>query len=328
MTTDHKTLQAFVLADLFMIGFASVLILAVVGGVSLISIRLADQSESPLDTPIPSVSSQTATISDLEQKIARLRAEAGAFSQFVVNLNSEREAFQAEKRATEKRLAKSQIEMSVEKERLTKERDELHIKAQNQGKETEIALRSTKKATKLMNAELLGFKGSLERMAFVVDTSGSMAKRSTFAKAGLWPEVVVRVHGLIQHLPIEEFQIICFDSKPRSMSRECVSASSENRTLAKDFLSSQIPKGYTLTQDALEQSLRFNPTAIILVTDGAPSDTQGRSDIEQQRRLIKAVGESRFPPINVIAVGDDLTETGYGFLRQLATQSGGSFSAF
>lgn len=161
--------------------------------------------------------------------------------------------------------------------------------------------------------ELLNLKGSFARTAFVLDTSGSMGTaidvseidKEWGTRPAPWPSVQKRMDAWLMHLPIESFRIVCFSTElelfPKKESEWLQGAGSRNR--AAEFLRSQSPGGFTCTEKAIDRALASKPTAIILFTDGMPSDTAGNADPAQQTRILNKVRTAKVP-VHVVEVGN------------------------
>lgn len=182
--------------------------------------------------------------------------------------------------------------------------------------------------------ELLNLTGSFARVVFVVDTSGSMgyplSEGTTAAGENVsWDIVVSRCEAWLTHLPVEEFRVVYFNSEighfPQDRSR-WLSRDVERREAISD-LRKQPADGYTFTEAALRNALSFEPTAIVLFTDGMPSDAEGNADVAQQDRVLALMAGTRIP-VHVVAVSNYFDSRCGSFLHNLSSQTGGSFIGF
>ena len=185
--------------------------------------------------------------------------------------------------------------------------------------------------------ELLNLKGSFSRTVFVLDTSGSMGTAIDVSeidkewgkRPAPWPSVLKRMDSWLMHLPIGSFRIVCFSTElelfPKKETEWLQGGGSRNR--AAEFLRGQSPGGFTCTEKAIDRALASKPTAIILFTDGMPSDTAGNADPAQQTRILNKVRTAKVP-VHVVAVGNYIDQRQGLFLQLIAEQSGGGFIGF
>lgn len=187
--------------------------------------------------------------------------------------------------------------------------------------------------------ELLGLRGDMTRTLFVIDISGSMAKQpSRLDTASLrpnwgaeetpWLHVRRQVDSWLRYLPVGSFRLICFNHELFEFPavEEGWQAGERAREQALDYLADLEPNGYTYTELALERAAAWEPTTIILFTDGAPSDAAGKLERDQQTRILDPVGRQDWEiPINVVALNNYLIDDLGVFLQNLAGSTGGGF---
>ncbi|TVP94683.1 MAG: VWA domain-containing protein [Planctomycetaceae bacterium] len=187
--------------------------------------------------------------------------------------------------------------------------------------------------------ELIGLRGDFERTLIAIDISGSMAEtpkqlpdpsqRPNWGpEESSWVHVRRQIDAWLRYLPVGSFRLICFNHELNefpTVERMWLSGD-QARQEASDYLAGLEPNGYTYTEQALERAAAWRPTTIILFTDGAPTNDQGKLDPDQQRRILQRVGAKDWQiPVNVIALNDYLTD-GLGlFLQRLAGSTGGGF---
>ncbi|MCA9193769.1 MAG: VWA domain-containing protein [Planctomycetales bacterium] len=207
--------------------------------------------------------------------------------------------------------------------------------AENERKEYEQVSQNEKK----LRQELLNLKGDFSRVVFVVDISGSMGAkpakdmpRANWADDGQpWTYVKNQVASWLQNLPVDSFRIVCFHHEVvqfPDMQDDWLSGDS-GRTQAKEFLSQLQASGGTNTELALQTAQSYEPTAIILFTDGSPSklsdDGYVYDDGQVQRVELLLEQSGQKVPINVVAVNNYFTEDLGSFLHKIASTTGGGF---
>ncbi len=187
--------------------------------------------------------------------------------------------------------------------------------------------------------ELVGLRGDFARTVFVIDISGSMAEtpnqlddpsqRPNWGpEESPWLHVRGQVDSWLRYLPVGSFRLICFNDELYefpTVERRWLSGD-KARQEASGYLAKLRPNGYTYTEQALERAAAWRPTTIILFTDGAPTDEEGKLDPDQQSRILERVGGKDWQiPVNVIALNDYLTGDLGLFLQRLAGSTGGGF---
>jgi Ca-activated chloride channel family protein len=141
-----------------------------------------------------------------------------------------------------------------------------------------------------------------KNLIFVLDSSGSMSGRKIV-------QAKDAVRFIINHLSGEDrFALIDFDDGVTVFSTELVSATSENRKNALQFVDQIEDAGGTNINDALHQALRMvqpdeRPTYILFLTDGQP--TVGIRRTKNILKNIKGANEAH-SRIFVFGVGDDV----------------------
>jgi len=130
----------------------------------------------------------------------------------------------------------------------------------------------------------------LKDVAFVLDTSGSMAgAKLDQAKKALKFCVENLNDG-------DRFEIIRFSTETESLFDNLVEANKSNRSRAEEFIKDLKPIGGTAIDDALKKALQIKgegdrPLVIIFLTDGRP--TIGATDEDQIISGVKKRGEGR-----------------------------------
>ncbi len=223
-------------------------------------------------------------------------------------------------------------ELRLEKERL--ERDSL-----SQQKK-EVGLRR----------DLVGFKGDMKRVAFVVDGSESMGK-----DADRWPNAKKTVLSWIENLDVQECVVIVFTNRVHRFpqgEKDTFDLQGERRAASieqiRKYLGQRTPVGFTNTLAALETAYAMpGVDTIILFTDGAPYAGLNAQQIRDGRKdnslktkdnkhdydptMMKQIYdlcENRDHvgiPINVVGVGDFYSEELSAFLLNVARITKGTF---
>lgn len=187
--------------------------------------------------------------------------------------------------------------------------------------------------------ELVGLRGDFARTLFVIDISGSMAETPKQLDAKTqrpnwgpedspWLHVRSQVDSWLRYLPVGSFRLICFNHKLHEFptAERTWLSGDKARQEASTFLAGLKPNGFTYTSQALKRAATWRPTTIILFTDGAPTNSKGKLDPDQQVQILEQVGAKNWQiPVNVIALNNYLTSDLGPFLQRLAGITGGGF---
>ncbi|MCM2374445.1 vWA domain-containing protein [Aporhodopirellula aestuarii] len=235
-------------------------------------------------------------------------------------------------------LKQASAELSRSREELTKAETDSRKWAQlldESNHREQLARRRQAEHERVLRQELLGMQGSMSATVFVVDISESVGvpmapgtERPNWGGDGTaWGFIRNQVQSYIEHLPVDQFRVIAFNHRYVEFPNRSSWAKrpAELPELA-DFLDSLTPTGTTGTELALRRAAEWRPTSIVLITDGAPSGSDGVFDPAQVDRILRWVESDEFTiPINVVAI-NNYFEPDFGrFLTQLAAASGGSF---
>lgn len=221
--------------------------------------------------------------------------------------------------AIKEALKKKASAMTASSDQLSKElaslRDELYrLKKLNKNKPKPAA------SDGLTDFSVLGITTKAKKILIVVDLSGSMNSWSEILVNTLL-EIVEPLHEEIQ------FGIIGYQGVGVTqfwpVRGKMAVADARSKADARRFIN-EIPgivDGSTPTQSALLQALNDKPEAIILVSDGEPSDEEGPNIVRHITNL-----NNRRIEINTVAVGDYLSHSQLvTFLNDLAKKNKGQF---
>ncbi len=256
----------------------------------------------------------------------------------------ERELAEAQEaiRGLEEKLSKRllmQQDLQTQLDELRLERDQLANDSLNQQKK-EVGLRR----------DLVGFKGDLKKVAFVVDGSASMG-----IDADRWPNAKNTVLSWIENLDVQECVVIVFTNRVHRFpqgEKNTFSLQGEKRATSieqiRNYLRQRTPVGFTNTLAALETAYAMpGVDTIILFTDGAPyaglnaqgigigekdnslKTSDGKHDYDpEMMQTIYALCENKDHigiPINVVGVGDFYSAELSTFLLNVARITKGTF---
>jgi hypothetical protein len=198
----------------------------------------------------------------------------------------------------------------------------------------------------LLRRELVGFKGDLQRVAFLIDNSGSMKER--------WDNAKTRIMQWITSLNVGECIVITFNDYdkvvkwPRKADGTYLISKNAKQppfNEIRQVLENSAPaEGGTDTYQAFEKAYAFKGVdTIILFTDGAPwmgkeyvfkgqwrkPESEKAGNIDYDKFLIQEVQdlcqENKHIPINIVGVGNYTEPNFANFLLQLAKISDGTF---
>lgn len=178
-------------------------------------------------------------------------------------------------------------------------------------------------------AGFFGLRPETDRVAFVIDRSGSMARafapgagRSRFEEAASQLLALVRALG-----PEARFGIVLFDDRVRAWRTELVRATDGNLDRARRFLASNRPDGGTRLFPAVREVLRLDADGrpaldeldidtVIVLCDGQTEE--GPSWVDPLVDSVRDETAVRFHGVQIGAAGD-------GTLQRLAQRTGGEF---
>jgi hypothetical protein len=179
-----------------------------------------------------------------------------------------------------------------------------------------------------LNQELVGLRGSLKSVVFVIDRSGSMNR------GGRWATVRSIVRTWLERLPIERAALVIFNETvavfPSTGGFLDLSGSNaeHNRGILLAAFDRVSPQGHTNTVEALRSAFGYeNAGSIFLFSDGAPDAGKNRFDRVMAAQVIALCRQhGKGTPVNTIGLGDYLNDREMGrFLVRVAAETGGTF---
>lgn len=180
---------------------------------------------------------------------------------------------------------------------------------------------------RVVRQELLGIQGSLKRLVFVLDKSGSMARGRK------WDYTRGVVDTWLRYLEIEQCSLVVFDDNvttfPSTGYLDLIGVyGARNRDSLLARLMLVQPGGNTNTFAALRTAYALDPTAIVLATDGFPDSGTNHFDDQMAERVAELLGQhGHSVPIHVLALGNYFQPRLGKFLWTIADTSGGTFIA-
>jgi len=249
--------------------------------------RMAAQRESAL-----AAQHESALAAQRESALAAQRESA---------LAAQREsALLAQRKATAKDLRDTEREVA----RLE---GELDLRRSGQGK---------------VRQDLMGLRGSLDRVVFVFDRSGSMKKD------GRWETVKATAKVWLDYLPVKEGALVVFSDDVISYPVDNHLVNMQDPTTRKkmgEWMDDLEPEGKTRTLHALEKAYRYpGIDAIVLFTDGAPTKSYGSRN-EIHKFVENEATAGRKPRIHTVGLSDYFDKNLGRFLRRLAKETDGTF---
>lgn len=181
--------------------------------------------------------------------------------------------------------------------------------------------------------KFFGKATQVQAVVFVVDISGSMVMGAKSAKT--YEELEDEVKRVIRGLDAKTlFGIVAFSGEAHLYKPELVAATNDEKQRAIYWLRKQTPVGWDKSDDpqekrkhqgtradkGLEAAFKLQPDTVFFVSDGEPTGAN-------PEQVLKSVGEwqkGRSKPVVINAVAY-LADSGQKFMKDLATQSAGSF---
>lgn len=156
----------------------------------------------------------------------------------------------------------------------------------------------------------VGSGGNARKIAYVCDASGSMVPQLDDLRMEI-------KKSMYQLKPIQSFNIIFFqtDAAFALDKNDLISATTENKAKAVEYLQKVVAQGKTNPIPALEIAFKGKPDLLFLLTDGEFPDNKLVTD------WIKAHNADKKIHINTLALGGG----GEKVLREIADDNGGKF---
>jgi uncharacterized coiled-coil DUF342 family protein len=181
------------------------------------------------------------------------------------------------------------------------------------------------------NRELVGLKGSLNKVAIIVDASGSM--RQTGADgADRWTEAQAIAATWLKHLNVQQCALIVYSTDVRTFPADgsLIDLRGEAGAAKRELLLQQLqavqPGGWTDTLAAFQKAYEYDVDTILLLSDGAPSKVaSGVYQDALAQQIYQLCREHPGIPVNAIGLGNYFDQEMSTFLRTVANLTGGSF---
>jgi len=179
-----------------------------------------------------------------------------------------------------------------------------------------------------VNQELVGVKGNLDSVVFVIDRSGSMNR------GGRWGATRSVIKAWLEHLPIKRAAIVTFNDVAAAFPRDQTfldmtgPLAQQSRAKLLAVFDDLSPQGNTNTLAALQIAYAYpGVNAIFLFSDGEPDSGRNSFDRRMARQvhaLCRRHGNT--VPVNTVGLGDYLGDRNLGwFLETIARETGGTF---
>lgn len=154
------------------------------------------------------------------------------------------------------------------------------------------------------------------RFVFVLDRSQSMGGQGLGVLSRAQTELTAAISQLQNN---HQFQIVAYHSRTVTISkRQMLTATDENKALAKPFLQRLVAFGATEHNYGINAGLAFRPDSIVLLTDGG---YPGLSP-SQLKQIRRTAGKAEF---HCIQFGQGPQQESANFMTRLASQCNGTF---
>jgi hypothetical protein len=181
------------------------------------------------------------------------------------------------------------------------------------------------------NRELIGLTGRLDRVAILLDASGSM-KQAAAGGGDRWAESQQIAATWLQHLNVQHCVLIVFSSDVRTFPDDGSLADlrgdegKARRNSLLQHVKALSPQGATNTLDALRKAYEYEVDAVLLFSDGAPSSSDtGVFDPAVAQQIYDLCRANPKIPVHTVGLGNYFDENASTFLRTVASTTGGTF---
>jgi von Willebrand factor type A domain len=275
-----------------------------------------------------------AIVVGLKQRLEKTDLDAAELRK---SATAEQWALQKKLQVLEKQLAARDQTLGDYLSRLKRATESLEeLAAENTQLERRISDTELKRQAALVeegrnNRELIGLTGRLEKVAILFDASGSM-RQVTSGGNDRWAEAQEIAAKWLQHLSVQECVLIVFSSEVRTFPDDGSLADlrggsgKAKRDALLQHVKSVSPAGSTNTYQALRKAYEYDLDAILLFSDGAPSETTaGAFDPAAAKKIYDLCRSHPHLPIHTIGLGNYFDKNASTFLMSLAKITGGTF---
>ncbi len=187
---------------------------------------------------------------------------------------------------------------------------------------------SQAQSVRAVNQDLVGVKGNLESVVFVIDHSGSMNR------GGRWDAARGVIKAWLEHLPIKRAALVAFNDRVATFPNDQTfwdlagASAQQNRAKLLAVFDRLSPQGNTNTLAALRTAYAYpGVDAIFLFSDGEP-DSGGNVFDHRMAKQVHALcrQHGNAVPVNTVGLGNYLGDRNLGwFLETVARETGGTF---
>jgi uncharacterized protein with von Willebrand factor type A (vWA) domain len=210
--------------------------------------------------------------------------------------------------------------LEAEKKQLQRSLSEIELRRQ---KELEEEARN--------NRALVGLTGRLDRVAVLFDASGSMSQ-TTASGRDRWAEAQRIAATWLKHLNVQQCVLIVYSSDVRTFPEDGSLADLRGTggQAKRDSLLQHVkevsPGGWTNTHEALRRAYQYDIDAVLLFSDGAPSQpTNGAFDPAAARQIYELCRTRPNIPVHTIGLGNYFDHNTSNFLMSVAAITSGTF---
>jgi hypothetical protein len=181
------------------------------------------------------------------------------------------------------------------------------------------------------NRALVGLTGRLDRVAVLFDASGSM-RQATTTGGDRWAEAQQIAATWLKHLSVQQCVLIVYSSDVRTFPEGGTLADLRGKDgqAKRDALLQHVktvsPDGWTNTYEALQKAYQYDIDAILLFSDGAPSQpATGVFDPAAARRIFDLCRAHPNIPVHTMGLGNYFDQNASNFLLSVAAITNGTF---